>query len=157
MSHKNPNRLKPTLIVGYALGIFTIIFCVLLYFSLPTNELRTMIIIALISLAGASIVTTERFRRKLTRGEVKIRAVEHPISRFVAILLAVIPGLFGLLGIGHLYLGKKRRGTSFLLFGLLVFVLALVHPSAFSPEFAILMSIFAIVWIWQAIDVYRLA
>lgn len=154
---KTPKKLKSILIVGYALAIFTIIFSVSLYFSLPMNELGTMIIIALIVGAVGFLAVIEHLRRKLVRGKVKIRHIERPRSQPAAILLAVIPGLFGLLGIGHIYIGRRRRGACYLLFGLLVIVLAIVYLSIFSPEFAILMGIFAVLWVLQIVDVYRLA
>lgn len=43
----------------------------------------------------------------------------------VALILDAVLGLFGLLGIGQLYMGE-RRGALFLLFGLAVFLPALV-------------------------------
>lgn len=157
MPPKISKKLKPILIVGYALGIFSIIFCVLLYFSLPMNELITMLIIALIVGAVGFLAAIEHLRRKLVQEKVKIRRIERPRSQPVAILLAVIPGLFGLLGIGHMYIGRRRRGACYLLFGFLVIVPAIIYPPSFSPEHAVLMGIFAVLWILQIVDVYRLA
>jgi len=81
----------------------------------------------------------------------------------LAIILAAIPGFFGILGIGHFYLSKKMRGGCFLLFGILIMaVIIFVSPTALPPfiiplEYVLLRAILAGAWVWQVIDAYRLA
>ncbi|MDH5443749.1 MAG: hypothetical protein OEX16_05570 [Hadesarchaea archaeon] len=163
MPRKIPKKLKPILIAGYILGVFSIIFLVGLYLYFPLDQCTKEITLIIIFLIGAFLVSIVHVHRKLRRGEVRIkRAKDRPEPQPAAILFAVIPGLIGLLGIGHLYLGKRRRGACYLLFGLLVTALVislpLVYPpSVFSLEFVFILCIYTVAWVWQIVDAYRLA
>jgi len=100
--------------------------------------------------------------------EPKVRVVETK-SPGVAAVLALVLGLFGLWGIGHIYVGKIGRGILLLVGGLIIEILALstIFTSMFgfgfyvSPAiigFAIIASVLVLVgWIWQTYDSYRLA
>lgn len=66
------------------------------------------------------IAETERTAENDIRKEKK-----HMSSQKLALLLAMIPGLFGFLGIGKIYQnGKDRTGWLFLLAGLFLFILS---------------------------------
>lgn len=98
-------------------------------------------------------------------------------SEGLALLLAILPGVFGLLGIGHLYASRIRRGVLLLIGGLLLsgigsacFIIGslsglVVTPSGVllmqeaPPELFIYWGIGFFVslcglalWIWQIID-----
>ena len=46
------------------------------------------------------------------------------------LLLAILPGLLGILGVGHLYLGARSRGVGLLIVGLVLLVVGLSAVSA---------------------------
>lgn len=82
----------------------------------------------------------------------------------VALILALVLGLFALMGIGQIYVGRTARGIAILLGGLLIEGLAvsLVFASFFGGPVAGLFTI-AIVsladlayYLWQAYDAYDL-
>ena len=45
-----------------------------------------------------------------------------------AYILGIVLGLLGLMGIGHMYLGKIPQGTAFLIIGLIFVVITFVEP-----------------------------
>lgn len=73
-----------------------------------------------------------------------------------AFFLAFVPGLIAIYGLGHIYLGKTRRGLEFLASASIPFGLigiSLVWPQI--PWFFSTIAWFTL-WIWQWIDVSRL-
>ncbi len=66
----------------------------------------------------------------------------------IALLLAIIPGLFGILGLGILYKNRSARSwMAFLLLGLLVFAVTILIFTSSIPVLNILFAIpFAIVY-----------
>lgn len=68
-------------------------------------------------------------------------------SRKVAVGVALIAGILGFNGIGHLYINKLKRGVSLLLIGWIFLVLTF-----FFIPFGV---VFLIFWIWQAFDVNK--
>jgi len=90
-------------------------------------------------------------------------------SQGLTVLFALF-GLIGIMGIGHLYVGKVRRGLIIFFVGILSFVLMgyfaffLVSMGPHMPPvfgYAIFMTLGAIFWlilfIWQIFDANRLA
>ena len=87
----------------------------------------------------------------------------------ITLILALIPGLFGLMGIGHLYIGKIARGILFLLIGLIIgpifaggiylLIMEGVMPDPIDLLIAggFLILIIAIVLIGSTIDAYEQA
>ena len=98
----------------------------------------------------------------------------------ITILLAALPGLIGILGMGHLYLGRVKRGVVYLVVGICLLGLGLtlggmvsalgmtVPPPGYEPveppqlqedlmvaEFFLLVS-FPVLWIVQIVDACRL-
>ena len=72
-------------------------------------------------------------------------------------LIAFIGGIFGLLGIGHMYVGKKRKGFGILAVGLVLFAVA-ITLSFLSPLIGIILSIgYIIMFIWQIFSATKLA
>ncbi len=63
-------------------------------------------------------------------------------SRSIALLLAIIPGIFGVLGLGLLYNDKSSKpGLMLLAIGLLTFILFLVIVSSSIPILNIILAI----------------
>jgi TM2 domain-containing membrane protein YozV len=92
----------------------------------------------------------------------------------VAALLAILVGLFGLWGIGHVYLGRIRRGLLLLALGIVLnalsvggFLLGILlfgrdSGSGLFLSLGLGASIFLgivtlALWVWQTYDAYRLA
>ncbi|MGE4275202.1 MAG: hypothetical protein AB7E27_03950 [Candidatus Methanomethylophilaceae archaeon] len=66
----------------------------------------------------------------------------------VAMLLAILPGIFGIWGLGHLYLGESQRGLKFLAVGLLLTISMLILASAAYLVFTVVCLVFlALVWL----------
>jgi TM2 domain-containing membrane protein YozV len=70
----------------------------------------------------------------------------------VALLLGLILGLFGLWGIGHIYIGQTLKGLILLVVGVVLGFLLL-----FSGLFIFIFLIGLVIWLWQAFDAYRAA
>lgn len=68
-------------------------------------------------------------------------------------VLAALPGIFGLVGIGHIYLGRVERGVVLLVVGLLLAVpgtaLAFTAPVLGLP---LLLILFVPLWVWSIFD-----
>ncbi|HUV25008.1 MAG TPA: hypothetical protein VMW26_06240 [Methanomassiliicoccales archaeon] len=85
------------------------------------------------------------------------------------LLLALILGLIGFMGIGHLYIGKIARGVVLLIFGLIIapmfaaaMMYLMVSGMGYIDEtviipFIVLTIIWLIVLIWQTYDAHELA
>ncbi len=84
-------------------------------------------------------------------------------SAGVAAVLALILGIFGLMGIGHLYVGKLTRGFIILAAGLvLAAIISITVFLGFANPAIWAISLIAgiallLLWIWQTYDAYRLA
>jgi len=75
----------------------------------------------------------------------------------LAAILALVPGIIGLMGIGHMYVGRLAAGIVFLIGGLILIVLTLV-AFALAPLGGILFGIvLLILWISLGFDAYNLA
>lgn len=85
----------------------------------------------------------------------------------VVLILAVVLGLIGIMGVGHLYLGKVARGIVFLILGLAViptitalflYLIVSVGPNPYSIVAPVVIII--VIWlgllIWQAYDAHQL-
>jgi len=82
----------------------------------------------------------------------------------VAAVLALILGLFGLMGIGHVYVGRVKRGIVLLIVGIILAALTygsmLLGFVTFGLSWigAIVFGlILFILWIWQIFNAYSLA
>jgi len=66
----------------------------------------------------------------------------------VALLLAFLPGLIGIWGMGHIYLEETQRGLSFLGTGLLLTFLMVIMSSQSHLIFTVICLVFlALVWL----------
>lgn len=88
---------------------------------------------------------------------------EHKSSG-VAAVLALVLGIIGLMGIGHIYVGRIRRGIILLIIGIFLAVLTwgsfLLGFVTFGLGFLVgiffAIILFAL-WIWQTYDAYSLS
>ena len=75
-----------------------------------------------------------------------------------AVLIALIAGIFGFQGIGHLYLGKVAYGIGLLLLGWTIGILALLVLIGGGIAMAVFLWIVGVaLWIWQAHNANKLA
>lgn len=65
-----------------------------------------------------------------------------------ATLLALLPGIFGLWGLGHMYAGKWWKGGALLILGIILAAL-------FYTSLSVLSIIVIMGWIWQTVDAYK--
>jgi TM2 domain-containing membrane protein YozV len=72
----------------------------------------------------------------------------------VALILALVPGLFGIWGIGHIYVGEITKGI-LLLFGGIILGIIMILFTFFCWIIILILGFF--IWIWQAYDAYRIA
>jgi hypothetical protein len=73
--------------------------------------------------------------------------------------LGAIVGLVGVFGIGHLFLGRTRRGLAFLGMTALLAVYVLVGPLLYNQLWQSPASptvVFGVLWLVQTYDLYRL-
>ena len=85
------------------------------------------------------------------------RSMERPggwKSDSTTLLLAIILGLFGLSGIGHLYLGMIGRGVGILIAGIVLWVVG-VATIMFGVGVVLIIG-YLVLFIWQIIDSRRL-
>lgn len=84
---------------------------------------------------------------------------EHVNPR-IALLLALVPGIFSLMGFGHIYAGKVARGIA--IFGMGILLSAIIPgnplfiPSLFWSNILLLPVMLALM-AWQAYNAYSLA
>ena len=92
-----------------------------------------------------------------------------------AALIAFIGGIFALLGLGHIYVGKVERGIGILISGIIIYVLLIIMMVISFPSFLILapdessvsigviLMVFVlgiayfVLWIWQIFNARKLA
>lgn len=92
----------------------------------------------------------------------------------IATILAIVPGLFGIFGMGHIYLGSTRRGIAILAIGIGLVLIA--YPGYASFQYVAwtnletistaMITIVALImvglgavgfWIWQILDARKIA
>lgn len=75
-----------------------------------------------------------------------------------AVLIALIAGIFGFQGIGHLYLGKVAYGIGLLLIGWTIGIFAVLSLIGGGISMAVFLGIVSFAfWIWQAHNANKLA
>jgi hypothetical protein len=150
---------------------------------IPIGVFIAMAILA--TLAGlANIVLLEPPEPALPTSPVPMTGAS-PRSPAMALVLAALPGLLGLMGLGHLYVGRFRRGVSLLVLGVSLeagfvwllttvtpFFSGWVDPGFIGPGdgvvdgvswtgiitlFLLAGILLAGLWVWQAYDSYTSA
>ena len=81
-----------------------------------------------------------------------------------AVLLALVLGIIGPMGVGHVYVGKRGRGMILLIIGIILailtwgrFFLGFIKQTIGTTGAIIIDLVFTAIWILQAYDAYRLA
>ena len=117
----------------------------------------------------------EQMEEKIKEQQKKTFQLSHAKSEGTTMVLAIIVGLMGIMGVGHLYLGKIRRGIIILVIGIcswsLLFVPAILLLTWESPmdEYTLeqrvsnmtsiiiigLVGVLAL-FVWQIIDARKL-
>lgn len=84
-------------------------------------------------------------------------------SAGIAAVLALVLGLFGVMGIGHMYVGRLSRGFIILIAGLAL-IAAITITAVLGVAAPVLWAVtlicgiaLVLLWIWQTYDAYRLA
>ena len=82
----------------------------------------------------------------------------------ITAVLALVFGIFGLYGIGHIYVGRLKRGFILLAVGIVLAILTYLSLIfgifTFGLGFIIaipLIIVDLVLWIWQTFDSYKLA
>ncbi len=100
------------------------------------------------------------------RAPVRAAAPPGPKSMALVVVLAIIPALFGIYGVGHMYVGRVGRGLIILFADWVIAVVGVaLIVMAFLPEFPDSLVALAFVFfvgtlalgIWQVFDAIRLA
>lgn len=74
----------------------------------------------------------------------------------ITVLLALLPGLIGLFGIGHIYVGQTQKGLIWLVIGIVLAVLAFIGSFFFICGIPFLIIGF-VLWIYQTLEADKLA
>jgi TM2 domain-containing membrane protein YozV len=75
-----------------------------------------------------------------------------------AALIAFIGGIFGLPGIGHIYVGKIGKGIGILITGIIIAALLVFISITFEIILLFIFGIaYLVLWIWQIFDARKLA
>ncbi len=85
-----------------------------------------------------------------------------------ALVLSSFGAIFGILGIGHLYIKQKSKGISFLIVGLIFYLFVLSYKNyifwnrpltGFNPDtnngLLFFSIIYFVIWLWQFVDLKR--
>lgn len=85
-----------------------------------------------------------------------MRLLPEPFFLGTSIGMAAAFGLAGFFGVGHMYLGKDRRGAALFAFGAALLTTFLLNaPEKITVLLAVTVLGF-VVWVFQIFDVYRL-
>ena len=75
-----------------------------------------------------------------------------------AALIAFIGGIFGLPGIGHIYIGKVGKGIGILIAGIIIAALLVFITISFEIILSFILGIaYLALWIWQIFNARKLA
>ena len=68
----------------------------------------------------------ERMEEKIESQEKMTSSLKHYKSEGMTLVLSIALGLLGLMGIGHIYVGKVKRGIAILIGGLFIWVIVFI-------------------------------
>ena len=91
--------------------------------------------------------TMEKIQEKQSETQSLQRKIK---SESTTLVLSIILGLFGIQGIGHIYIGKVGKGVWVLIGSLILFVAGIA--TVFIGVGIVLLIIYFVVYIWQIID-----
>jgi len=68
----------------------------------------------------------EEMEKKLEEQEKKTKTITHYKSEGVTLIFSIVVGLLGFMGVGHIYLGRVKRGVIILLIGIFGWIVVFV-------------------------------
>jgi TM2 domain-containing membrane protein YozV len=68
----------------------------------------------------------EKMEEKIEEQEKMTSSFKHYKSEGITLVLSIVLGLMGLMGIGHIYVGKVKRGIAILIGGLFIWVIVFI-------------------------------
>jgi len=68
----------------------------------------------------------ERIEEKIEEQEKITSSLKHYKSEGITLVLSIVLGLMGLMGIGHIYIGRVKRGIIILIGGLFIWVIVFI-------------------------------
>jgi len=71
----------------------------------------------------------DTIEKKLDEQEKNTKSIRNYKSEGVTLVLSILAGLLGFMGIGHIYVGKVKRGVGILFGGFFIWFIVLILPS----------------------------
>lgn len=68
----------------------------------------------------------EKIEEKIEEQEKITSSLKHYKSEGVTLVLSIVLGLMGIMGIGHIYIGRVKRGIAILIGGILIWVVVFI-------------------------------
>jgi len=68
----------------------------------------------------------EKMQEKIEEQEKITTSIKHYKSEGITLVLSIVLGLMGLMGIGHIYVGKVKRGIAILVGGIMIWVVVFI-------------------------------
>lgn len=75
---------------------------------------------------GKTDETMEKMEKIIEKQEKITSTLRYQKSEGTTLVLSIVLGLFGLMGIGHIYVGRVKRGVAILIVGLLIWGIVFV-------------------------------
>lgn len=76
--------------------------------------------------------TIEKMEEQIEKQEKITSSLNHYKSEGITLVLSIVLGLFGLMGIGHIYIGRVKRGIAILIGGFLIWAIVFIPVGFFS-------------------------
>lgn len=89
------------------------------------------------------------------------RLQRHPKDETLTLLLSFVLGMFGIQGVGHMYVGKVGTGVAYLIVSIIIMAIAVVNLTNIQSAFGIIIGIpciimYIVMFIWQVLDSRKL-
>jgi hypothetical protein len=75
---------------------------------------------------GKADKTIERMEEQIEKQEKITSSLKHKKSEGITLVLSIVLGLMGLMGIGHIYIGRVKRGIAILTGGFFIWVIVFI-------------------------------
>jgi TM2 domain-containing membrane protein YozV len=99
-----------------------------------------------------------KFRLSTSRSNYRFSKMPEWKNPAFAAVLALIFGFFILMGIGHIYVGRVRRGIAIMIIGLMLIPFGIVTGAlTYGIGFLVTIALWLALLIWQTLDAYNLA
>jgi len=99
-----------------------------------------------------------KFRLSTSRGDYRFSKMPEWKSPALAAILALVFGFFILMGIGHLYVGRVKKGITIMIIGLMFLPLGIITGAfTYGIGFFAIIPLWLAFLVWQTLDAYNLA